>query len=923
MAKVPSRVVELIETFDRNIEAYHSQQYNETQLRREFIDPLFEELGWDVTNKQGFAPQYREVLHENSIKISGETKAPDYSFRIGKERKFFLEAKKPSININTDPDSAYQLRRYAWSAKLPLSILTNFETFAVYDCQYRPKHTDRSSTARIMLYTYKDYISKWDKITEVFSKDAVLKGSFDKFAISPKGKRGTTTVDNEFLAEIEKWRDMLAKIIALRNRNLSIRELNFAVQQTIDRILFLRLCEDRGIEPYGQLRAISSGDRTYPRLCGIFEKADQKYNSGLFYFTDEKDRAEPPDKLTLNLIIDDKDLKWILHTLYYPQCPYVFSYLPPEILGNVYEQFLGKVISVSPARRVKIEPKPEVKKAGGIYYTPAYIVDYIVKNTVGKLIDGKSPKQIETIKILDPACGSGSFLLGAYTYLLNYHLDWYLDNNPEKFLKMKNPPIYEVAFPRHCEEHSDKTISSYRLTAYEKKRILLNSIFGVDIDSQAVEVTKLSLLLKVLEGENQQTLENQYRLFHERALPDLGNNIKCGNSLIGPDFFDNLNINNITDELRDKINAFDWNEQFPQIFSRKNPGFDAVIGNPPWIFTKYVDWGESTKSYITANYLQTKDSTAKGKARQSGKINLFAIFTLQGINLLRNGGLFSFILPNNILRTTVYDTTRKRILQTTRIKTVVDLKTGVFPRVTAATVILVLEKGGPSVGVTTKIIDSRTKGEISEQNTHEIKQSTFLKNTSYAFNIFARGEDLRIFQKMISQGVILSTLAWEIIEGIVTNKGKGKYITTEPKGSEYKRFLEGKDIGPYNISWPGRYILFDKEVLHRTSYYYVVNFTNASDLTVNISKTFLEQLPICSIDFDNPDDVKKHDKTVKLVDKMLDLNEKLAKAKVPDEKTKLQRQINITDKQIDQLVYNLYGLTKEEISLVEKSTQSS
>jgi hypothetical protein len=998
MTDVPHRILDLIETFDCNIEAYRSPQYNETQLRREFIDPFFEELGWDVTNKSGCAPQYRDVIHEDAISVSGATKAPDYCFRIGGVRKFFLEAKKPSINIKGDPHPAYQLRRYAWSAKLPLSILTDFEEFAVYDCQMRPKHTDSAATARIMFLNYKQYPEKWHEIADIFGKDAILKGSFDKFAVSEKGKRGTTTVDTEFLAEIEGWRNMLARIIALRNRSLSMRELNFAVQQTIDRILFLRMCEDRGIEPYGQLQSITPGDRTYPRLCEIFEKADQKYNSGLFHFEDEPNRPEPPDKLTLNLAIDDVPLKWILGSLYYPQSPYEFSVLPAEILGNVYEQFLGKVIRLTPARQAKIDEKPEVKKAGGVYYTPSYIVDYIVKNTVGKLLgalpntlsevegsdyvchceeaEGRrsnlkslTPKQIANLKILDPACGSGSFLLGAYTYLLNYHRDWYVANDPQKHTKQ----IYQGR------------AGDWFLTITEKKRILLNNIFGVDIDLQAVEVTKLSLLLKVLEGENSQTLENQYRLFHERALPDLANNIKCGNSLIGPDFYENIDPASVTDDLRQKINTFDWQQEFPHIFSRRNPGFDAVLGNPPWIFTKYVDWGEPTKAYITANYLQRQESEARGKARQSGKINLFAIFTLQGINLLRNGGLFSFILPNNILRTTIYDTTRKRILQTTRIKTVVDLKAGVFPRVTAATVIMVLEKGGPGVDTTTKIIDSRTKGEISEQNTHEIKQATFLKNTSYVFNIFARDEDLRICQKMRSQGVTLSTLAWEIIEGIVTNKGKEKYITTEPKGSEYKRFLEGKDIGPYNISWPGRYILFDKEVLHRTrpdhiwqankkvlvqrigggsrplvatldcehyytfasinnivlnedveckieyllgllnsrllNYYYVMNFTNASELTVNISKTFLEQLPIRTIDFDNPDDVAKHDKMVKLVERMLDLHKNLAAARIPDEKTRIQRQISATDSQIDKLVYKLYNLTEEEIKIIEESTK--
>jgi len=527
MGSVPSKVLELIETFDRNIEAYKNQQYNETQLRREFIDPFFTALGWDVANVKGYAQAYKDVIHEDAIKIGGYTKAPDYCFRIGGTRKFFLEAKKPSIDIKGDPHPAYQLRRYAWSAKLPLSILTDFEEFAVYDCLTRPKQIDKASTARIKYYKYNQYAEKWGEIESIFSKEAIQKGSFDKFAATTKGKRGTSTVDKEFLAEIEKWREIFARTIALKNRTLSIQEVNFTVQRTIDRILFLRLCEDRGIENYGQLLAISSGDQTYPRLCGIFEKADHKYNSGLFYFQKEQGRPENPDELTLNLVIDDKDLKWILHNLYYPQCPYEFSVLPAEILGNVYEQFLGKVITLTGAHRAKVEDKPEVKKAGGVYYTPSYIVDYIVKNTVGKLCENKTPKDISKLKILDPACGSGSFPLGAYTYLLNYIRDWYVENSPEK----------------HTKEIYQGKGGQWFLTIAEKKKIILNNIFGVDIDSQAVEVTKLSLLLKVLEGENRDTVENQMKLFHERALPDLGNNIKCGNSLIGPDFFDNKDNN--------------------------------------------------------------------------------------------------------------------------------------------------------------------------------------------------------------------------------------------------------------------------------------------------------------------------------------------------------------------------------------------
>jgi hypothetical protein len=563
---MPSAVSELIERFDRNRDAYRSGQYNETQLRREFIDPFFELLGWDVNNRQGYAEAYKDVIHEDAIKIGSATKAPDYCFRIGGTRKFFVEAKKPSVNLKEDVNPAFQLRRYAWSAKLPLSILTDFEELAVYDCRITPVKTDKASTARIMYLTYKDYVEKWDELLSIFSRDAILKGSFDKYAEKGRHKKGTAEVDDAFLKEIESWRDMFARNIALRNPELTQRELNFAVQRTIDRIIFLRICEDRGIEEYGRLMSLMNGSNVYRRLLEFFRSADEKYNSGLFHFTKEKDRHEMPDELTPNLAIDDKHLKDIIKRLYYPESPYEFSVLPADILGQVYEQFLGKVIRLTPGHQAKVEKKPEVRKAGGVYYTPTYIVDYIVKNTVGVLVgvgpcacpDIKqyqktgnhqgiaptnyqpqktgqpqgvaptkiTPKDVSKLRILDPACGSGSFLLGAYQYLLDWHRDWYINDDPEKWAKAKNPVLYQTQS------------GDWHLTTAEKKRILLNNIYGVDIDSQAVEVTKLSLLLKVLEGENNQTLERQLKFYHERALPDLGDNIKCGNSLIGSEFYE-------------------------------------------------------------------------------------------------------------------------------------------------------------------------------------------------------------------------------------------------------------------------------------------------------------------------------------------------------------------------------------------------
>ena len=593
-AMPPPKLIELISRFDEQRETYRSGQYNETQVRREFIDPLFALLGWDIDNKQGNAEQYKDVIHEDAIRVGGLAKAPDYCFRIGGTRKFFVEAKKPAVNVREDISAAYQIRRYAWSAKLPLSILTDFEEFAVYDCRKRPEKGDSSATGRILYMTCAEYAKRWDEIASRFSKDAILKGAFDKFAESAKGKRGTTEVDAAFLAEIESWRDALARHLALRNPALTQRELNFAVQRTIDRIIFLRICEDRGIEPYGQLQALQNGANTYPRICAIFDNADDRYNSGLFHFHAEKNRLEPPDELSKKLTIDDKVLKDILKRLYYPDSPYEFSVLPADILGQVYEQFLGKVIRLTAGHQAKVEEKPEVKKAGGVYYTPTYIVDYIVRHTVGKLLEGKTPKNAAELRILDTACGSGSFLIGAYQHLLDWHLQYYLQDGPEKQAKGRHPALV-------------RTEAGWKLTTGERKRILLNNIYGVDIDSQAVEVTKLSLLLKVLEGETEESLNTQISMFRERALPDLGSNIKCGNSLIGPDFYEGQQQLAILDEEEMyRINVFDWNSSTDGFGKIMNAGgFDAVIGNPPYVFGrdwKYLGISAETKTYLGRTY---------------------------------------------------------------------------------------------------------------------------------------------------------------------------------------------------------------------------------------------------------------------------------------------------------------------------------
>jgi type I restriction-modification system DNA methylase subunit len=994
----PDTIQSLVDRFDTNRDQLVLPSYNEMQIRREFIDPFFNALGWDIDNKQGTAEAYKDVVHEDAIKIGSATKAPDYSFRIGGTRKFLVEAKKPAVNIKDDVAPAFQLRRYAWSAKLPVSILTDFDELAVYDCRIKPSKTDKSSTARIKYLTYKDYISHWEEIHSIFSHDAVWKGSFDKYVVGTKGKKGTDEVDDVFLKEIESWRDVLARNFALRNSTLTVRELNFAVQRTIDRIIFLRICEDRGIETYGALQALINGERIYKRLCELFQRADERYNSGLFHFAEERGRPERPDTFTLDLKIDDKPLKDIIAGLYYPDCPYEFSILPADILGQVYEQFLGKVIRLTAGHQAKVEEKPEVKKAGGVYYTPTYIVDYIVKNTVGKLVEGKTPKEIAALRVLDPACGSGSFLIGAYQYILDWHHEWYTKDSTEKWSTGKNATLYAGSG------------GAWRLTTAERKRILLNNIYGVDIDSQAVEVTKLSLLLKVLEGENEQTINQQLKMFHERALPDLGSNIKCGNSLIGPDFFEGQLI--VDPDERSRINAFDWKMEFKDIMDAG--GFDVVIGNPPYVRQETL--GQEFKIYAEKSF-----------AVYHGVADLYAYFVERGVSLLRVGGMFGYIVANKWLRAN-YGEPLRRWLKDKGLVEIIDFgDLPVFSGATTYPCILRVKKGSEESSFNVTQVESLEFQDLQEYS--EGKQFSVriggLDDSGWSLSneattaLLNRLRGIGIPLGKYVNGKIFRGVLTGLNEAFVIDEAKRKELIAKDKRSAdlIKPFLAGRDIKRYAPQIVNKYVIFARrgvdirqypaieqhlrqfktqldpkppnwkggewegrkpgsykwyEIQDTVDYYaefekpklllpdistrgnvvfdergeyYSVNTTyiiaNAEMLLLGLLNSalitffyrqqsstirggylrfifqYLEQIPIRCLDLQCPADKSFHDRMVRMVESMLHLHEDLPKAKTDHERTALQRQIDETDKQIDALVYELYGLTEEEIMIVE------
>ncbi len=745
----PEVIHRLVEKFNSQFEVYKSNSYTEHNVRVEFVDPLFKALHWDVHNEDANAEAYKDVIHEPALKTSTGSKNPDYCFRIGGTAKFFLETKKPSVDIKDNRDSALQVRRYGWSGKLSISILTDFEEFSVYDCRIKPKQNDDAHVARILYYTYKDYLEKWDEIYGLFSKRAILNGSFDKFIKTDSKKKGTTTVDQAFLEDMESWRDLLARNIALRNRDLSSKELNHLVQATIDRIVFLRICEDRNIEPYGQLQKLLKHGDIYKNLYRLFVKADDKYNSGLFHFKKEKGREEA-DRRSSELKLDDKILYEIIDDLYYPKSPYVFSQIPAEILGQVYEQFLGKVIRLTPNHQAKVELKPDVRKAGGVYYTPKYIVDYIVKNTVGELLKNKSPAQAKKLKFLDPACGSGSFLLGAYQFLLQWYLTAYA-KDPTKHKKL----IYQVGG------------NEWRLSTQEKKDILLKNIYGVDIDRQAVEVTKLSLLLKVLEGESQDRLDEQWRLFAERALPDLGNNIKCGNSLIGTDFLFGKNLELFGKEDVEKINPFDWEDGFPEIM--KAGGFDAVIGNPPYVRIQSMN-GEA---FSKVQYFKTKYKTAI-----KGNYDLYIVFVEKGLQLLNQSGLLCLIIPNKFLTTDYGFELRNLISSQKSLRKLLSFEHAqVFESATIYTCVILLSRRQNNFFLYAK---SNDLSDISSFNFSKI-ESTKVTNNSW---VFYNKDSAKIIEKISLNSTELILLPTKISRGSST--GDDSVFILKRDGKNYR-----------------------------------------------------------------------------------------------------------------------------------------
>jgi len=608
-------IKELVDRFACNHTAYtesHSD-YNEAQLRVDFLDHFLVALGWDVFNVRKAAQYLREVVHEDAVEVEdgGEffAKKPDYALRLGTERKLFVEAKRPSVPITTSNAPAFQVRRYGWNARLPISVLTNFDKLVIYDCRVRPQARDNARMARLKVYDYTEYVPKFDEIHAQLSREAVYSGRFDEQFGLDEEREGTEPFDEYFLGQIEQWRERVARDIAQQNPILTQAELNFLVQRLLNRIIFLRICEDRELEKYQALQVV----QTYDELKALFRQADVRYNSDLFDFIE--------DRLSLNIEVSSAVLIGIFQELYYPASPYAFSVVETGILGEIYERFLAKQITMDD-RQVAVVEKDEVAVSRGVVPTPKYMVDAIVQKTLTPLCEGRHLAELAQLRLADISCGSGTFLVAAYEYLLNSYLEWYLQDGAE----------------RHSDKVYEGSQNTWYLTLPERQRILCTHIYGVDIDPQAVEIARFSLLLKVLEDVPAASVAAHWRQHHARALPNLHANIQCGNSLVDSAYFD-YDSDALTDaEHFAQLNPLDWETAFPVAFAEG--GFDAIMGNPPYIriqnMVRYspreVHYYQSDKSPYTC--------------AQSGNFDKYCLFIERGLSLLRPSGRLGYIVPH-------------------------------------------------------------------------------------------------------------------------------------------------------------------------------------------------------------------------------------------------------------------------------------
>ena len=873
--------------------------FTEADTRRVFVLPLFHALGWDVYS--------REEVAEEVKAASGRV---DYVFRLHGVAQFYLEAKALRADL-TKPEYVRQAITYAYNKGITWAVLSDFEGLQVYNAQ-----TGRS----FITLSYDNYLRDFDDLW-LLSKESLENNTLNERAEKYGALPPRLGIEQRLYNQLWQWREGLFTQLHHYNHSLSFSQIDEVIQRLFNRLIFIRTCEDRGIENKALLSAVHEWRRIGRKgefvetLRAIFRYFDGYYDSDLFrhHLTDE-------------VFIESATIENIFNSLYEipgGMASYDFSLIDADVLGAVYEQYLGHVATVAKQQAreararmdlglpsepiIELIAKKQRRKEHGIYYTPKFVTNYIVKETVGRFLKERSHNEIFNIKILDPACGSGSFLIRAYDELLNYHA------------YQRGKPVSE-------------------LDQYERLPILTNNIFGVDLDIQAVEIARLNLLLR--------------SLAKRETLPTLADYIRQGNSLISGTEEELKKY--FGDNWQDK-KPFNWEQEFKDVMA--DGGFDVVIGNPPYLFGEYIE--SSEKEYIKAKYLVAQ-----------GQYDAFWLFYERCLYLVKEDGYHGFIVPDAILVRDESEVLRKMLLQNTRIKKIAHVGQ-VFQGSGVSAVIIIVQKNIKDLQ--DNVIDIEKVDENGATLINQVKQDDFLRHKKHAFIISLTPAWDIIRHKLLTNSLQLRTLVSLSRGEEFGKKTLSRQLGSVPKGKV--EILVGEDVTRYLITEPkhlidkisivkpednykspkivivktgkslicaldtrNRYTLQSLynlqpkkdcrfhlncmlSVLNSTlmSVYLQREVTSYKRLFPQINQSHILALPIRRIDFDNPGDKKRHDALVALVDRMLELNKRLAPIRhtYSNERDELLRQIERTDKEIDNLVYDLYGLTEEERKIVE------
>jgi type I restriction-modification system DNA methylase subunit len=988
-------------------------------------------LGYDITSFKH---------EEKNMEFPFKDKSGDFLVTFeakGTKTKDLWALQGRSIKIRETPVN--QINDYLYKNKIPFGVLTNYREFVLFKREegYTQYH-------KIDFLDIKKNPDKLKEFIFIFSKESFERDDNTKlYNDSIVEERNLT---KELYKLYHETRLMILK--EFKESELENEVCLHYSQSLLNRLMFIFFAEDTELldKRYFEVKILkvledSGGidghtNYVFGKIKSIFRELDKEIPKQIKGFNGELFKEEIDGRLSfkdyrnkpffkdvfqnykidksLELYENDKKifnkhknrLNPIIRNILLMASFDFKSEVNVNILGHIFEQSISEIENLK-------EEKISKRKKEGVFYTPEYVTEYICRNTIipylsksgtndiNELIDEHSDKleelekKFKSIKILDPACGSGAFLIKATEILfeifekIQFVKENYGEYEASRGLKKKGNFKGQLTLEKFDERE-------------EIKKIIENNIYGVDINEESVEITKLSLFLKIARKN--------------KKLINLSNNIKKGNSLV-------------SDEKIDRNLAFDWNKEFAEIMGEG--GFDVVIGNPPYVFTREVEFNDKFKKYIANNYLNAQESISKSHARQSGKINLYSLFLIKSKDILKNEGLISFIIPNNLLRTTTYDIVRKQILNNFEISEIVDMGTDVFEGVTASTIIIKMKKNNDE--------EKRNKNSVkiildfkNLKKKNKIFQIDFLKNTSYAFNIVSNKSDRKLLEKITENCIDMGNIIIIHAGGIATGKNKKGMIEDYKKSEKHKPMLEGKDIKPFFPVFSERYILYEKKLLYRareesiflnpeklitqrisgglkplvTSYdnekyytfnstntilsknkeyslkyllvllnsklinwYYVSKFTNKSNLTVNISKTFLEKIPIKEISFEEQKPfIEKSDfminknkkfyeaknKFIKLIKYKYNLDkisrklntfynlnfkefveeiqnknkimsiEKEAELMDFFEKNKMEilglvGEISKTEREIDEMVYKLYKITPQEKQIIEQS----